>query len=164
MMNEANITTPTNGCRIRAPAAVVPMICINQLKDGETKPSPLTAARMKQEGGDPVVDTFRRGVKRTMVSRRHFALLVFLFVRLFSSLIPHGSDRHPRNVEVIRSRVAINSRERVSRCLSEFHGFADFRVLRRSIQIQIWLVSMVQLTYMTCVPPTPAGSYRPALS
>ncbi|BEA03018.1 hypothetical protein VEE15_30010 [Escherichia coli] len=48
MMNEANITTPTNGCRIRASCGV-PMICINQLKDGNKKPSPLTAARMKQK-------------------------------------------------------------------------------------------------------------------
>ncbi len=60
MMNEANITTPTNGCRMRASCGV-PLICINQLKDGNKSPAPLTAAD-EAEGGDPVVDTFRRGV------------------------------------------------------------------------------------------------------
>ena len=48
MMNEANIITPTNGCRIRASCGV-PMMCISQLKDGKKKPSPLTAASTKQK-------------------------------------------------------------------------------------------------------------------
>ena len=48
MMNEANMITPTNGCRMRASCGV-PMICISQLKDGKKKPSPLTAASTKQK-------------------------------------------------------------------------------------------------------------------
>ncbi|STS87323.1 Uncharacterised protein [Klebsiella variicola] len=48
MINDANITTPTNGWRIRASCGV-PRICISQLKDGKKKPNPLTAARTKQK-------------------------------------------------------------------------------------------------------------------
>ncbi len=48
MMNEANITTPTNGWRMRASCGV-PRICISQLKEGKKNPSPLIAASMKQK-------------------------------------------------------------------------------------------------------------------
>ena len=48
MINEANITTPTNGCRMRASCGV-PSICISQLKEGKKNPSPLIAASMKQK-------------------------------------------------------------------------------------------------------------------